>query len=71
MHLIRIWIHIVSFVFGMSGMCISIVLQLLYRKYSGNFLVNMLGKWKESEYSSSGQVVPVGGLVYYITPPSR
>jgi protein transport protein SEC61 subunit alpha len=44
--------------------------QLLYRKYSGNFLVNMLGKWKESEYSSSGQSIPVGGLVYYITPPS-
>jgi len=44
--------------------------QLLYRKYSGNFLVNLLGKWKESEYSSSGQFVPVGGLVYYITPPS-
>ncbi|KAL5697664.1 Protein transport protein Sec61 subunit alpha [Ranunculus cassubicifolius] len=29
-----------------------IILQfLLYRKYSGNFLVNLLGKWKESEYS--------------------
>ncbi|KAI8567873.1 hypothetical protein RHMOL_Rhmol02G0155200 [Rhododendron molle] len=25
--------------------------QLLYRKFSGNFLVNLLGKWKESEYS--------------------
>ena len=44
--------------------------QLLYRKYSGNFLVNLLGKWKESEYSSSSRFVPVGGLVYYITPPS-
>nr|CAD1818547.1 unnamed protein product [Ananas comosus var. bracteatus] len=31
--------------------------QLLYRKYSGNFLVNLLGKWKESEYS--GQSVPL------------
>ncbi|KAK2982038.1 hypothetical protein RJ640_017389 [Escallonia rubra] len=37
--------------------------QLLHRRYSGNFLVNMLGKWKESEYS--GQSVPVGGLAYY------
>ncbi|GLJ05498.1 hypothetical protein SUGI_0019090 [Cryptomeria japonica] len=45
--------------------------QLLYRRYSGNFLINLLGKWKESEYSSSGQSVPVGGLVYYITPPAR
>ncbi|PUZ44276.1 hypothetical protein GQ55_8G077300 [Panicum hallii var. hallii] len=34
--------------------------QLLYRKYSGNFLVNLLGKWKESGYS--GHFVPVGGL---------
>ncbi|KAL0281731.1 UNVERIFIED_CONTAM: protein transport protein Sec61 subunit alpha [Sesamum radiatum] len=42
--------------------------QLLYRRYSGNFLVNLLGKWKESEYS--GQSVPVGGLAYYITAPS-
>ncbi|KAL0406721.1 UNVERIFIED_CONTAM: protein transport protein Sec61 subunit alpha [Sesamum latifolium] len=38
------------------------------RKYSGNFLVNLLGKWKESEYS--GQSIPVGGLAYYITAPS-
>ncbi|EPS70408.1 sec61 transport protein [Genlisea aurea] len=43
--------------------------QLLYRRYSGNFLVNLLGKWKESEYS--GQSIPVGGLAYYITAPSR
>ncbi|KAJ6894998.1 hypothetical protein NC652_028672 [Populus alba x Populus x berolinensis] len=43
--------------------------QLLYRRYSGNFLVNLLGKWKESEYSG-GQFVPVGGLAYYITAPS-
>ncbi|CAH1447412.1 unnamed protein product [Lactuca virosa] len=40
-----------------------------YRKYSGNFLVNMLGKWKESEYSE--QSVPVGGLAYYVTAPSQ
>ncbi|GLT54855.1 hypothetical protein SLA2020_280180 [Shorea laevis] len=43
--------------------------QLLYRKYSGNFLVNLLGKWKESEYSG-GQFVPVGGLAYYVTAPA-
>ncbi|BBH08735.1 SecY protein transport family protein [Prunus dulcis] len=43
--------------------------QLLYRRYSGNFLVNLLGKWKESEYSG-GQFIPVGGLAYYITAPS-
>lgn len=44
--------------------------QLMYRRYSGNFLVNLLGKWKESEYSG-GQYIPVGGIAYYITAPSR
>ncbi|CAH1441658.1 unnamed protein product [Lactuca virosa] len=43
--------------------------KLLPIKYSGNFLFNMLGKWKESEYS--GQSVPVGGLAYYVTAPSQ
>ncbi|XP_065866871.1 uncharacterized protein [Euphorbia lathyris] len=43
--------------------------QLLYRKYGGNFFVNLLGKWKESEYSG-GQYVPVGGLAYYVTAPA-
>ena len=47
-----------------------IFVQLLYRKYSGNFFVNLLGKWKESEYSG-GQFVPVGGLAYYVTAPAR
>ncbi|KAM1032987.1 hypothetical protein ACFX2C_036589 [Malus domestica] len=41
--------------------------QLLYRKFSGNFFVNILGKWQESEYS--GQSIPVGGLAYYVTAP--
>lgn len=50
-----------------SPICLS--MQLLYRRFSGNFIVNLLGKWKESEYS--GQFVPVGGIAYYITAPSR
>jgi protein transport protein SEC61 subunit alpha len=45
--------------------------QLLYKKYPGIFLIQLLGRWKESEYSQSGQLIPVGGLVYYITPPTR
>ncbi|XP_052626788.1 RHOMBOID-like protein 2 [Lactuca sativa] len=63
--------------FGLLGTMLSELItnwtiysnQLLHRKYSGNLLVNMLGKWKESEYS--GQSVPVGGLAYYVTAPSR
>ena len=50
--------------------CFLLYIQLLYRRFSGNFLVNLLGKWKESEYSG-GQYIPVGGLAYYITAPSR
>ncbi|KAK9829859.1 hypothetical protein WJX72_008284 [[Myrmecia] bisecta] len=41
--------------------------QLLYKRYGGNFLVRLLGAWQESEYS--GQMHPVSGLVYYISPP--
>ena len=44
--------------------------QLLYKRYGGNFLVQLLGRWQEAEYGQSGQLVPVGGLVYYISPPS-
>lgn len=41
--------------------------QLLYKRYGGNFLVQLLGRWQQSDYG--GQMVPVGGLVYYISPP--
>ncbi|KAK9804153.1 hypothetical protein WJX73_005765 [Symbiochloris irregularis] len=42
--------------------------QLLYKRYGGNILVRLLGRWQEAEYS--GQMHPVGGLVYYISPPT-
>ena len=42
--------------------------QLLYRRWKSNMLVNLLGQWQEVDYS--GQYVPVGGLAYYIYPPS-
>lgn len=41
--------------------------QLLYRRFKSNMLVNMLGQWQEIEML--GQSVPVGGLVYYLSPP--
>eukprot|EP00271_Cylindrocystis_brebissonii_P012917 TRINITY_DN32424_c0_g1_i1.p1 TRINITY_DN32424_c0_g1~~TRINITY_DN32424_c0_g1_i1.p1 ORF type:complete len:480 (-),score=106.06 TRINITY_DN32424_c0_g1_i1:644-2083(-) len=44
--------------------------QLLFRRYGSFFLVRLLGVWAEAEYSQSGQLIPVGGLVYYITPPT-
>jgi len=42
--------------------------QLLWNRYSGNFLVRLLGRWQELE-GMAGQSVPVGGLAYYISPP--
>merc|ERR1719276_546370 len=40
--------------------------QLLYRRFKSNMLVNLLGQWQEVDYS--GQSIPVGGIVYYISP---
>merc|ERR1711865_583426 len=43
--------------------------QLLYKRYSTNFLVRMLGAWQELEYSQ--QSVPVGGLAFFVSPPGN
>jgi len=45
------------------------VSQLLYKKFSNNVLVRILGKW-EAVPGGSGQSKPVGGLAYYISPPT-
>lgn len=42
--------------------------QLLYKKFGGNFLVGLLGKWQDME--GTGQTVPVGGLAYYMSAPT-
>mmetsp|Transcript_8521 Transcript_8521/g.23748 ORF Transcript_8521/g.23748 Transcript_8521/m.23748 type:complete len:475 (-) Transcript_8521:331-1755(-) len=42
--------------------------QLLYRRFKSNMLVNLLGQWQEMDFG--GQSIPVGGLAYYISPPS-
>merc|ERR1711967_194275 len=39
--------------------------QLLYKRYGGNFLVRLFGRWEESQFG--GHKVPVGGLAYYIS----
>merc|ERR1711972_823528 len=41
--------------------------QLLYRRFKSNMLVGLLGQWQEVEIT--GQSIPVGGLVYYVSPP--
>merc|ERR1712166_441009 len=43
--------------------------QLLYRRFKSNTLVNLLGRWRELEYSQ--QSVPVGGLAYFVSPPGN
>eukprot|EP01121_Diplochlamys_sp_Union-15-3_P007938 TRINITY_DN2062_c0_g1_i4.p1 TRINITY_DN2062_c0_g1~~TRINITY_DN2062_c0_g1_i4.p1 ORF type:complete len:414 (-),score=75.91 TRINITY_DN2062_c0_g1_i4:34-1275(-) len=44
--------------------------QLLYRRYPGNILIQMFGTWRETEGRYAGQSVPIGGLAYYVSPPS-
>jgi protein transport protein SEC61 subunit alpha len=41
---------------------------MLYRNFKGNFFVSLLGQWQDVEMGESHSV-PVGGLVYYISPP--
>jgi len=43
--------------------------QLLHKRYAGNFIVNLLGKWQEVESGGGAQSIPVGGLAYYVSPP--
>ncbi|CAD8128069.1 unnamed protein product [Paramecium sonneborni] len=40
--------------------------QFLYRNFRGNFLIRLLGHWQELD---GVQTVPIGGLVYYVSPP--
>jgi len=42
--------------------------QLLYRRFKSNMLVNLLGQWQDVDYG--GESIPVGGLAYYISPPT-
>jgi protein transport protein SEC61 subunit alpha len=39
--------------------------QILFKRFRGFFLIGLLGQWKDME----GYSVPVGGLVYYLSPP--
>lgn len=41
--------------------------QMMYRNFRGSFITSIFGKWQEAGYQ--GQIVPVGGLIYFITAP--
>uniref|UniRef100_A0A6B2L2X9 Translocon Sec61/SecY plug domain-containing protein n=1 Tax=Arcella intermedia TaxID=1963864 RepID=A0A6B2L2X9_9EUKA len=42
--------------------------QMLFRRFPTNFLVNLFGAWRDVE-GYAGHSIPVGGIVYYISPP--
>jgi len=44
--------------------------QLLYKRYSSNILVQLLGKWQDVDGPGGTQSIAVGGLAYYVSPPS-
>lgn len=44
---------------------IFFISQLLHARLGGNPLVSLIGKWAQVD----GQISPVGGLVYYLSPP--
>jgi protein transport protein SEC61 subunit alpha len=46
--------------------------QLLYKKFPGNPLIQLIGTWREYESTYySGQSFPIAGIAYYISPPSN
>jgi len=44
--------------------------QLLYRRYSTNPLVQLLGRWQEVDGGMGSTSIPIGGLAYYVSPPA-
>jgi len=42
------------------------VSQMAYSRMGSNFVTNILGRW---QITPSGRNIPVGGLVYYMSPP--
>lgn len=45
--------------------------QLLYKRYPSNILVQLIGRWQDYDGTgSASQSVPVGGLAYYVSPPT-
>lgn len=43
--------------------------QILDRRFKGNFIIGLLGKWKEIDFGQRS--VPIGGMAYYISPPNN
>jgi protein transport protein SEC61 subunit alpha len=43
--------------------------QLLYKRFSGSIIVQLLGRWQYIDGVHGGSSVPIGGLAYYVSPP--
>merc|ERR1719219_1781796 len=41
--------------------------RILSRRYPGNLIIRLFGDWRPN---AGGQYIPVGGLAYYVSPPS-
>jgi protein transport protein SEC61 subunit alpha len=46
---------------------INFISELLYRRYSSNVFVRLLGRWAIDERTA--HMAPVGGIAYYLSPP--
>ncbi|CAB1314794.1 unnamed protein product [Coregonus sp. 'balchen'] len=46
-----------------------VISQMLSTRFSGNFLVNLLGTWSDTSTGGPARAYPVGGLCYYLSPP--
>lgn len=44
--------------------------QLLYKRFSNNILVQLLGRWQEVDGGRQSRSIPIGGLAYYVSPPA-
>lgn len=44
---------------------------MLAVKFSGNFLVNLLGVWADVGGGGPARAYPIGGLCYYLSPPEN
>ncbi|XP_033977381.1 protein transport protein Sec61 subunit alpha-like [Trematomus bernacchii] len=46
-----------------------VISQMLSTRFSGNFLVNLLGTWSDATSGGPARAYPVAGLCYYLSPP--
>lgn len=44
--------------------------QLLYKRYPSNVLIQLLGRWQEVNNGMGTNSRPIGGLAYYVSPPT-